>query len=237
MIPLRDHELGELTGVRIPGDRGADALASALTRQLARSVDKLPAPEAARLGTAVVDVLAVALAGCLDRASAVPEARERALLHRIFASSSSSSPTPSSRRGIAAAHHISLRYLYKLFEAEPVTVGGWVRRRRLQRCRQDLRDPEQRYRPVAAIGARWGFVSAAHSTVRSVTSTGSRQRSSGRVRRCWPTTRRWPARRPPCARTESLTLPPPQPPDLDRLLPAMREHGIEFLAPPPAQQD
>jgi hypothetical protein len=49
MIGLRDRELGELTGVRIPGDRGAGALASALTRQLARSVDELPTPEAARL--------------------------------------------------------------------------------------------------------------------------------------------------------------------------------------------
>ena len=87
MIPLRDRdrELGEQTGVRIPGDRGAGAVASALTRQLAHSVDELPAPQVARLGTAVVDVLAVALAGRLDRTSAVPAARERTLLHRIYA--------------------------------------------------------------------------------------------------------------------------------------------------------
>ncbi|MDP4511388.1 quercetin 2,3-dioxygenase [Nonomuraea turcica] len=32
----------------------------------------------------------------------------------------------------------------------------------------------------------------------------------------------------------SLTLPPPEQHDLDRLLEGMREHGIEFLAPPPA---
>lgn len=32
----------------------------------------------------------------------------------------------------------------------------------------------------------------------------------------------------------SLTLPPPEQPDPDRLLASMREHGIEFLAPPPA---
>jgi hypothetical protein len=34
---------------------------------------------------------------------------------------------------------------------------------------------------------------------------------------------------------ESLTLPPPRQPDLDRLLAGMREHGIEFLAPSLAQ--
>ena len=32
---------------------------------------------------------------------------------------------------------------------------------------------------------------------------------------------------------QSLTLPPPQPPDFDTLLAGMREHGIEFVAPPP----
>lgn len=163
MISLRHRELGELTGVRIPGDRGAGALASALARQLADSVDELPAPEAARLGIAVVDLLAVALAGRLDRTSAVPEARERTLVHRIYAFVEQRLTDPElSPRGIAAAHHISLRYLHKLFEDEPVTVGDWIRRRRLERCRQDLCDPTQRDRPVAAIGARWGFRSAAH---------------------------------------------------------------------------
>jgi AraC-like DNA-binding protein len=163
MIPLRHRELGELTGVRIPGDRGAGALASALTRQLAHSVDELPARQVAQLGAAVVDVLAVALAGRLDRTAAVPEARQRALLHRIYAFVEQRLADPElSPRGIAAAHHISLRYLHKLFEAEPVTVGDWVRRRRLERCRRDLRDPALRDRPVAAIGARWGFLNAAH---------------------------------------------------------------------------
>ncbi|MDR0342737.1 MAG: helix-turn-helix domain-containing protein [Nocardiopsaceae bacterium] len=163
MIGLRDRELGELTGVRIPGDRGAGALASALAPQLAHSVDELPASEVARLGTAVVDVLAVALAGRLGRASAVPGARERTLLHRVYGLIEQQLADPGlSPRSIAAALHISLRYLYRLFEAEPVTVSDWIRRRRLQRCRQDLRDPAQRNRPVAAIGAHWGFLSASH---------------------------------------------------------------------------
>jgi hypothetical protein len=35
---------------------------------------------------------------------------------------------------------------------------------------------------------------------------------------------------------ESLTLPPPQQPDVDGLLAGMREHGIGYLAPPPAQE-
>jgi transcriptional regulator GlxA family with amidase domain len=41
-------------------------------------------------------------------------------------------------------------------------VAGWIRTRRLERCRRDLLDPAQATRPVAAIAARWGFRSAIH---------------------------------------------------------------------------
>jgi AraC-like DNA-binding protein len=40
-------------------------------------------------------------------------------------------------------------------------VAGWIRARRLERCRHDLADPGMAARPVAAIAARWGFTSAA----------------------------------------------------------------------------
>ena len=42
-----------------------------------------------------------------------------------------------------------------------MTVAGWIRSRRLERCRRDLADPSLAARPVAAIAARWGFSSAA----------------------------------------------------------------------------
>jgi len=63
---------------------------------------------------------------------------------------------------IAAAHHISLRYLHKLFEAQPTTVSGWIRQRRLERCRRDLLDPALGDWSVSAIAARWGLIDAAH---------------------------------------------------------------------------
>jgi AraC-like DNA-binding protein len=61
----------------------------------------------------------------------------------------------------AAAHHLSLRSLQQLFRDEGLTVAGWIRARRLERCRRDLADPALDARPVAAIAARWGFSSAA----------------------------------------------------------------------------
>jgi len=63
---------------------------------------------------------------------------------------------------IAAAHHISLRELHKLFHASGTTVAGWIRQRRLEHCEHDLRDPRWQARPVAAVGARWGYPDPAH---------------------------------------------------------------------------
>jgi AraC-like DNA-binding protein len=63
---------------------------------------------------------------------------------------------------IAAEHHISLRYLHKLFHGQGITVAGWIRDRRLERCRRDLADPTLTARPISAVAARWGFTNPAH---------------------------------------------------------------------------
>ncbi|MEU5593368.1 helix-turn-helix domain-containing protein [Streptomyces sp. NPDC020298] len=67
-----------------------------------------------------------------------------------------------SPEGIAAAHRISRRYLYKLLAEQGHTVSGWIREQRLARCRRDLADPALDHLPVGAIGGRWGFADPAH---------------------------------------------------------------------------
>lgn len=63
---------------------------------------------------------------------------------------------------IAAAHHVSQRYLYGLFDRTGTTVARWIRARRIEECRRDLADPAMAGIPAARIGARWGFASPAH---------------------------------------------------------------------------
>ncbi|MFF3910106.1 helix-turn-helix transcriptional regulator [Streptomyces sp. NPDC001848] len=60
---------------------------------------------------------------------------------------------------IARAHHISVRYLHKLFQPGGTTVGTWIRQRRLDACRDELR---RQRRTVAAVAHRWGFTSPSH---------------------------------------------------------------------------
>lgn len=64
--------------------------------------------------------------------------------------------------GIARAHHISVRYLHKLFKDEGATVGRWILRRRLEECRRDLMRQGRGSRTIAAVAGRWGFPNATH---------------------------------------------------------------------------
>jgi AraC-like DNA-binding protein len=92
----------------------------------------------------------------------IADAQRRCLVVRIrdFIEEHLGDPalTPST---IAGAHHISLRYLHKLFETQEKTVAAWIRHRRLESCRRDLMNPAAQWRPVAAIAARWGFTDSA----------------------------------------------------------------------------
>lgn len=119
---------------------------------------------AAQLGTAVLDLVTVLLAARLRQDSSVsPPARQRALLTSIHAHIEAELGDPGlTPASIAAAHHISVRYLHKLFEPEGRSVAALIRQRRLDRCRRDLIDPVLAARPVAATAARWGFVSVPH---------------------------------------------------------------------------
>jgi AraC-like DNA-binding protein len=67
---------------------------------------------------------------------------------------------------IAAAHHISLSYLYRILQQQlqGETVAAWIRTRRLEGARRDLADFSLRTTPIHVIAARWGFPRASDFT-------------------------------------------------------------------------
>jgi AraC-like DNA-binding protein len=161
LVPLPYKLAGRLTGLAIPGGRGAGGLITSLVRQVAANPDDYGGLEGAYVGNAVLDLLSASLATRLDGVRLPPEAGQRALLLRIRAFIEQRLADPElSPATIAAAHHISVRYLHRLFETEEMTVAELIRMRRLERCSRDLLNPNLWDRPVSAIGARWGFNNA-----------------------------------------------------------------------------
>jgi AraC-like DNA-binding protein len=152
-LRLRPGDAARLTGVRIKGDRGPGALVSSLAHDLGRSLSGFRAGEAERSAAAVVELIAVALEAQLngDVRTGPDEALRDRVVGYIEARLSDRGLSPGM---LAAAHHISVRRLHKLFEDQPETVAALIRRRRLERCRADLTRGD---RTVTAVAARWGF--------------------------------------------------------------------------------
>jgi AraC-like DNA-binding protein len=164
LLPLPAHELRRLSAVRIPATHGIGALSSQFLLHLAQRMHELSPSDTARLSTLTLDVLATALADALDTQSTVPpHTRRRALMAQIHSFIRANLGDPNlAPDAIAAAHHISLRHLHKLFQQDGHTVAGWIRERRLEQCQRDLADPALAGHPIHAIAARRGFTSPAH---------------------------------------------------------------------------
>jgi AraC-like DNA-binding protein len=167
MLSLPEHRVARLTATRLPGEPGGmGALIGPFLVKVADLLEEANAPApctAVRLAGNVVDLLATVLAERLDTSSGDPGTGHRALMLRITAFVEEHlGEADLTLAQIAAAHHVSLRQLHKLFQASGTTAAGWIRQRRLEHCGHDLRDPRYAAWPVAAVGARWGYPDPAH---------------------------------------------------------------------------
>ncbi|MCQ8831948.1 helix-turn-helix domain-containing protein [Streptomyces malaysiensis] len=169
LLPFPVTELQRLIGRRLSGRSGIGAMLADFLTRLATESDRYGPADAPRLGAVAVDLLNALLAHELDAGAEAcaenrltPESRRRTLRLRIQEFVRQNLHRPGlSPVSIAAAHHISLRYLYRLFEEQGHTVSAWIRAQRLERCRHDLADPALGDTPIHVIAARWGFSHAA----------------------------------------------------------------------------
>jgi AraC-like DNA-binding protein len=155
LLPLSRADTSNLAGVRLPS-RGGAALVSGLVRQMADNLDEYAG--ANRIGAAVLDLITATLSARTGRDALAPAQPRAVLMLRIEAFIEQHLADPDLTPGlVAAAHHVSPRHLYRLFEPQTTSVAGLIRARRLERCRRDLTDPANAGLPVSAIGFRWGL--------------------------------------------------------------------------------
>jgi AraC-like DNA-binding protein len=156
------YHLARLTGTRLSGRDGIGAVLRHHLYELTGNPDQYQPSEATGLGTVTLDLLLATLAHHIERDEPAA-ARDESVLAQAHAfidqhlSESTLSPEL-----VATANHVSMRTLYRLFGAEGTTVAGWIRARRLERCRRDLADSRHDGHPIHAIAAHWGFSNSAH---------------------------------------------------------------------------
>ncbi|GKQ34922.1 helix-turn-helix domain-containing protein [Streptomyces sp. A012304] len=157
----REH-LREVTGTAITGSEGPGALLLSFLTALTASVPACAPAVGARLATSVVDLFATLVDERTGRAEQPADPREH-LVQRVREHIDRHLREPAlSPHTVAAAHHISVRYLHRLFEAEGITVGRLIQRRRLEECARELGRGGPPALTVSAVAYRWGFANAAH---------------------------------------------------------------------------
>jgi AraC-like DNA-binding protein len=161
---LAPKQVRTLLGTRLPSMGCVSALVREFLKQIAGEPGVHRTAAARRMSAALLDLLVVHLANQLDETSeAVCQAGDSTDLLRVQAFVEERlgdvDLTPDA---VATAHHMSLRTLQRLFTNNDLTVAGWIRSQRLERCRHDLLDPRLSTRSVRAIARRWGFADQTH---------------------------------------------------------------------------
>ena len=111
-----------------------------------------------------IELLRAVITTHLDAAELGKESRHATLFVRIMGYIRTHLREPDLTAGrIAAEHHISVRQLYRILAGEGISLGDWIRARRLEGCRNDLASTGYG-EPIFAVAHRWGFTDASSFT-------------------------------------------------------------------------
>ncbi|HWM72176.1 MAG TPA: helix-turn-helix domain-containing protein, partial [Nocardioides sp.] len=169
-IPLEELALPEgairRACLRIPSTP-VHAVFAHHVRSLARQAPRLEDRSGALLGTATIALARALICSAAEDSRRAGEAMADSLLLRVqtYVRAHLTEPGLTPER-IAAAHHVSVRQLYKTFAAADLRLEQWIIGLRLEGARRDLALPQSANRTIAAIARRWCFSNPSHFTHR-----------------------------------------------------------------------
>ncbi|MGW3496556.1 helix-turn-helix transcriptional regulator [Streptomyces sp. NPDC001020] len=160
MVRASRESLRGASVIHVSGKSGLPALVSQFLVALVKTSGSQRSTVSRRLALNTADLVALLIDEVFEHNKPDSTRPHRDMLDRIQAYIEENlADSDMSPESIARAHHISVRYLHKIFQADSTTVGAWIRQRRLDACRRDLR---RRRRTVAAVAQNWGFTSPSH---------------------------------------------------------------------------
>lgn len=166
-LGVSESDLRGLAGVPVRGGEGVGAMVSIFLSALAAGAEFHRSRIGDRLTRSALDLVTVLVMELLAEESG-PKVSDTSnvgneTLTRIKEFIDANLMNPDlSPKSIALAHHISVRYLHKLFQNDGATVSQWVRQRRLNVSRQELGRTSSQRLTVATVARRSGFTSPSH---------------------------------------------------------------------------
>ncbi|MFI2228640.1 helix-turn-helix domain-containing protein [Nocardia testacea] len=160
-LGLPEKLTGELLATPLASTAGTAPLVASYLSGLADNLGLLAGPSAPRVSRLFLDLVSTFLGEQLDRRVGRGATSALTLAIVRYLDQHLADPELDAAR-IAEANHISVRYLHRLFEPTGVSVGQWIRQRRLEQARDALADPGRGDLAVAEIAHRCGFVDAGY---------------------------------------------------------------------------
>lgn len=148
------------TGTVIDSRVGIGAVLYSHVDSLARQLEVFTENDHAAVRRATLELLAAAMSHRVEVPQrALAQRYLKQLQDHILNNLQDEHLSPTS---IAAANHMSPRYVHMLFAQIGVSASAWIRTQRLERCREDLRKRAYRDSSVAEIAYAWGFTDPSH---------------------------------------------------------------------------
>ncbi|MEV5543807.1 helix-turn-helix domain-containing protein [Saccharopolyspora shandongensis] len=161
-VALPHSDICAVTATKLPTDSGAAAMLVPFLSMLAKTAGSCPPHVGEQLAGTVTDLLTMLISEGTGESAGERSARQAmALRVREYVNQHLADPDLSPE-AIAAHHHISVRYLHKIFEGEGTTISRWIQQRRLEECSRELARRRSVIPTVSAVAQRWGFVNPAH---------------------------------------------------------------------------
>lgn len=162
-LALPDHLLTQLTAVRLDPDAPTTRLLSGYLTQLIAQARGPAGGDLRAVDTPTIELVRAAMTTGLPDGHVTRQTMHdtRELRIKQYLEQHLGEVDLDAAR-IAAAHHISVRHLYTLLARMDISLGEWLRTRRLEKARLDLAGREAPSATVAAIARRWGFADPTH---------------------------------------------------------------------------
>lgn len=161
MLGLSVNLVHTVTAVRLRGDTGVGRVICPFMQHMAEELNQLDGVTGARIIRSAFDLITALLSAELQNSAE----REpwRATIDAVAHYIDTRLDDPGLNTDtLARAHFISSRQLQYLFQEEGLTVSGYIRQRRLERCRLDLEDPALTSRSIVDVAQAWGFSDPSH---------------------------------------------------------------------------
>jgi AraC-like DNA-binding protein len=162
-LEARVPDFRSMIAVAIRSREATGGLASGFIRMLPCYRDSISGLAEQRIADQAVDLAALALSEVAGKSGVrLSSASATALLRLRRTVESTLSQRGLRCSEVAAAAGMSLRYANHLLLQEGTSLERYIQRRRLEKCREALRDPGQSHRSVGEIAFSWGFSDASH---------------------------------------------------------------------------